>query len=41
MATVGHPLPLAEFVPYLMAGLGPDYDVFVSSVTTRVEPIST
>ncbi|KAA8539104.1 hypothetical protein F0562_025796 [Nyssa sinensis] len=41
MAAAGRPLPSSEFVPYLLAGLGPDYDPLVSSVTTRIEPIGT
>lgn len=40
MAITGRPLPLAEFVPYLLAMLGPDYNALVSFVTTRLEPIS-
>lgn len=40
MAAAGRPLPLAEFVPYLLAGLGPDYDGFVTSVTTQLILIS-
>ncbi|KAA8524517.1 hypothetical protein F0562_010940 [Nyssa sinensis] len=41
LATAGRPLPSSEFVPYLLAGLGPDYDPLVSSVTTWIEPIGT
>ncbi|KAA8519975.1 hypothetical protein F0562_014227 [Nyssa sinensis] len=41
MAAAGRPLPSSEFVPYLLAGLGPDYDPLVSFVTTRIEPIGT
>ncbi|KAA8519335.1 hypothetical protein F0562_013591 [Nyssa sinensis] len=41
MAAAGRPLPSSKFVPYLLAGLGPDYDPLVLSVTTRIEPIGT
>ncbi|XP_041009478.1 uncharacterized protein LOC121253543 [Juglans microcarpa x Juglans regia] len=41
MAATSCPLPSNEFVPYLLAGLDPDYDALVSSVTTRLDPIST
>jgi hypothetical protein len=30
----------AEFTSYLLGGLGPEYDPFVTSITTRVEPLS-
>jgi hypothetical protein len=40
LATVGQPLNDFEIVAFLLAGLGPDYDPFVTSVTTRVEPLS-
>lgn len=40
LATVGQPLNDFEIVAFLLAGLGPDYDPFVASVTTRVEPLS-
>ncbi|KAA8521614.1 hypothetical protein F0562_012287 [Nyssa sinensis] len=41
IGAAGRPLPSSEFVPYLLAGLGPDYEPLVSSVTTRIEPIGT
>lgn len=40
MAAAGHPLPLAKFVPYLLASIGIEYDGFVTLVATRLEPIS-
>lgn len=40
LATACTPLPALEFVTYLLIGLGPSYDSFVTSVTTRVESIS-
>ena len=40
LATVGQPLNDFEMVAFLLAGLGPDYDPFVTFVTTRVEPFS-
>lgn len=40
MFVVRRPLPSAEFVPYLLAGLGLDYNALVASVTTRIDPIS-
>lgn len=41
MAAAGRPLPSTDFIPYLLAGLGPDYDVLVTTVTARMDPIST
>lgn len=40
MAIVRRPLPPFEFVPYLPTDLGIEYDAIVSSVTTRMDPIS-
>ncbi|KAF5453958.1 hypothetical protein F2P56_023662 [Juglans regia] len=40
LAASGKPLPDPEFVTYLLSGLGSAYDVFVTSITTRAEPIS-
>lgn len=40
MAAAGRPLPSFEFVPYLLVGLGLDYDALVSFVSTRIGPIS-
>lgn len=40
MAAAGRPLPNFEFVPHLLTGLGPAYDPLVSSVTTRLDAIS-
>jgi len=40
LATVGQPLNGFEMVAFLLVGLRPDYDPFVTSVTTRVEPLS-
>lgn len=39
-ATLGNPFPDKEFVTYLLNGLGPSYESFVTSITTRVEPIT-
>lgn len=39
MAVVRHPLPDAEFIPYLLVELRPNYDALVSSIATRLEPI--
>jgi hypothetical protein len=40
LAAAGHPVSDFEFTAYLLVGLGPEYDPFVTSVTTRVEPLS-
>ena len=40
LAAAGQPLNDFEIVSYLLAGLGPEYDPFVTSVTTRVDPLS-
>lgn len=40
MSAVETPLSSAEFISYLLARLSSDYDAFVTSVTTRVEPLS-
>lgn len=40
MATTGHPFPPSEFVPYLLASLGIEYDAIVSSVITHLDLIS-
>lgn len=39
MAVVRRRLPDAEFIPYLLVGLRPNYDALVSSIATRLEPI--
>ncbi|KAF5460331.1 hypothetical protein F2P56_020209 [Juglans regia] len=40
IAATGNPLPDKEFVTYLLNGLGPLYESFVTSITTRTEPIT-
>jgi hypothetical protein len=40
LATSGHPLGAEEFVSYLLAGLGVDFNPMVSTVVARVEPIT-
>jgi hypothetical protein len=40
LAVVGQPLNGFEKVSFLLAGLGIDFDPFVTSVTTRAEPLS-
>ncbi|KAF5468437.1 hypothetical protein F2P56_012587 [Juglans regia] len=41
MSAAGSPLTPAEFLSYLLASLNSEYDAFVTSVTTRLEPFST
>ena len=40
LVAVGQPLNDFEIISYLLASLGPEYDPFVTSVTTRVDPLS-
>lgn len=40
LAAVDQPLNEFELISFLLTGLGSDYDSFVTSVTTRVEPLS-
>lgn len=40
LATAGHPVNDFEFTASLLGGLGPEYDPFVTFVTTCVEPLS-
>jgi hypothetical protein len=40
LAAVNHPLNDFEAISFLLAGLGTDYDSFVTYVTTRVEPLT-
>ena len=40
LAAVDHPLNDIEMISFLLAGLGSDYDSFVTSVNTHVEPLS-
>jgi hypothetical protein len=40
LAAAGHSVSDSEFTASLFGGLGPEYDPFVTSVTTRVEPLS-
>lgn len=39
LTAIGHPLLDCEVVSYLLAGLGSEYDSFVTSVTTRIDPM--
>lgn len=39
LAAIDQPLNKFEIVYFLLAGLGLDYDSFVTSVTTRVDPL--
>jgi hypothetical protein len=40
LAAAGQPLNDFELVSFLLAGLGSEFDPFVTSVTTRVDPLS-
>ncbi|KAK4421889.1 hypothetical protein Salat_2139500 [Sesamum alatum] len=40
MAATGNALRDDEVIAYLLAGLGPDYDPFVTSMTTKSEPLT-
>jgi hypothetical protein len=40
LAAAGQQISDAEFTSYLLSGLGLEYDSFVTSVATRVEPLS-
>jgi hypothetical protein len=40
LAAAGHPLSDYEFTTPLLAGLGPEYNPLVMSVTTRIEPLT-
>jgi hypothetical protein len=40
LAAVGQPLNDFESVSYLLAGLGSEYDPFVTFVTTRMDQLS-
>lgn len=40
LAAAGQPLNDFEIGSYILAGLGPEYDPFVTSVTTRVDPLT-
>lgn len=40
LASTGSPLPDQDFVTYLLTGLGPSYESFVTSITTRSNPVS-
>ena len=40
MATTRKPLGDEEFNSYVLTGLGSDYNSLVTSIVTRVEPIS-
>lgn len=40
LAAANQPLNDYEFTSYLLARLGPEYDPLVTSVTTRIEPLT-
>ncbi|KAF5469491.1 hypothetical protein F2P56_013558 [Juglans regia] len=40
LATIGNTLPDKEIVTYLLNGLGPSYEAFITSVTARADPLS-
>ncbi|XP_042962649.1 uncharacterized protein LOC122296919 [Carya illinoinensis] len=40
MSAAGTPLTSKEFISYLLAGLSNNYDALVTSITTRLEPLS-
>ncbi|KAF5443557.1 hypothetical protein F2P56_036104 [Juglans regia] len=40
LAATGSPIPEKDLVTYLLTGLGPAYESFVTSVTTRAEPLT-
>jgi hypothetical protein len=40
LAAVNQPLTDVEQQAFLLGGLGSEYDLFITSVTTRVEPLS-
>ncbi|KAF5466512.1 hypothetical protein F2P56_016430 [Juglans regia] len=40
LAATGNPLPEKEIVTYLLNGLGQAYEPFITSVTTRADPLS-
>lgn len=40
LATIDEPFNESEIVSHILAGLGTDYDPLVTSITTRVNPIS-
>uniref|UniRef100_A0A2N9F3J7 Retrotransposon Copia-like N-terminal domain-containing protein n=1 Tax=Fagus sylvatica TaxID=28930 RepID=A0A2N9F3J7_FAGSY len=40
LAAIDQPLPDFQLVSFLLAGLGPEYDSFVTSVQQRTEPIT-
>jgi len=40
LAAIDETLKDSELVSYLLAGLGSDYDPFITSITTRIDPIS-
>lgn len=39
LAATGTPLSDKEYVTYFLNGLGPNYEPFITSITTRIEPI--
>ena len=40
LASIGNPLNDYELVSYFLSGLGSEYDSFVTSVTTQVDPMT-
>jgi len=40
LAAIDQPLKDSELISYLLAGLGSDYDPLITSITTRIDPIT-
>jgi hypothetical protein len=40
LAAINEPLKDSELISYLLAGLGSDYDPLITSITTRIDPVS-
>ena len=40
MASIGHPLSDEEVLGYILAGLGPEYEPLVATITARDDPVS-
>ncbi|XP_043687482.1 uncharacterized protein LOC122638694 [Telopea speciosissima] len=40
LAAASHPVPDNDLILYILGGLGPGYEPFVTAITTRADPIS-
>jgi hypothetical protein len=40
LAAIDEPLKDSELISYILAGLGSDYDPLITSITTRIDPVS-